>query len=62
MAELNSIKLYEGHLVNHERIARNVYKVTYSHGLEVCVNYNLTNVVVDGVTINSLDYAVIKEA
>lgn len=60
--ELNRIKLYEGHLINHERIRRDVYKVNYSHGLEIYINYNLTNVVVDGISINSLDYVVTKEA
>ena len=60
--ELNNIKLYEGYLVDHERVSRDVYKVTYSNGLEIYINYNLSSVSVDGITINSLDYVVTKEA
>ncbi len=62
MDTLDGLKLYEGRLVNHQRMARDVYKVNYSNGLEVYVNYRLNNVVVDGVSIKSLDYTVTKEA
>ena len=60
--ELDSIKFYEGYLVDHKKVAREVYKVTYSNGLEIYINYRLNNVVVDGVSIKSLDYTVTKEA
>lgn len=60
--ELESLKLYEGYLVGHERVAREVYKVTYSNGLEIYINYRLSNVIVDGFSIKSLDYIVTKEA
>lgn len=56
MNELDALKLYEGHLVKHERLAQNVFKVTYSHGLELTLNYNKTSVIVDGVTIGGLSY------
>lgn len=60
--ELKNIKLYEGHLINHQRVMRDVYKVNYSHGLEIYINYGLTSVVVDGHNINSFDYVITKEA
>lgn len=62
LEELNNIKLYEGYLINHQRVIRDVYKVNYSNGLEIYINYNLTKVVTDGVSINGLDYVITREA
>lgn len=38
-------------MVNHEQVADQVYAVTYSDGTVVYVNYNETNMTVDGVTV-----------
>lgn len=54
--ELNELNLYGGYLVKHEQVKPNVYKVTYSHGLELYINYNSTSVVVDGKTIEGMSY------
>ena len=56
MNELKALNLYGGHLIKHERLAQNVFKVTYSHGLELTLNYNKTSVTIDGVTISGLSY------
>jgi len=37
---LNDLGIYEGYLVDHERITDNLIKVTYSNGLEVLINYD----------------------
>lgn len=62
LAELNQLKLYSGYLVNHERKAPNVYKVTYSSGLELYINYNLSPVHIEGKTIDALNYIVSNPA
>lgn len=54
--ELEALDLYGGHLIKHERIQPSVYKVTYSHGLELYLNYNTTAVIVDGNQIEGLSY------
>ncbi|TVP86129.1 MAG: hypothetical protein EA375_02380 [Acholeplasmataceae bacterium] len=56
--EMDEIGLHEGHLIHHERVRMNVYRVTYSHGLVLVINYNLTDVDVDGRTIRAMDYLV----
>lgn len=40
----------------HEKLADGVFCVTYSNGTKMCVNYNDAQVVVDGVSIPSMDY------
>ena len=40
----------------HGKLADGVFCVTYSNGTKMCVNYNDAQVVVDGVSIPSMDY------
>lgn len=58
--ELDDIKLHEGHLIGHEQLTNNVYKVTYSHGLVIYINYNLSDVLVNGVNVGSMNYTVVE--
>ena len=60
ITEINAIGIHEGMLVNHEILANNVVKVTYSHGLEIILNYNLSAVTIEGITIPSMDYRVVE--
>ena len=57
--ELDDIGIHEGYLIEHERVANNIFKVTYSNGLEILINYNL--VAADdvlGYDIPAMDYVV----
>jgi hypothetical protein len=56
--EMNALGIHLGHLENHERVRKNVYRVTYSHGLILVINYNLNAVLVDGVNIPAMNYVV----
>ncbi len=56
--ELNALGLHQGYLVNHEILANNVYRVTYSHGLKIIINYNLSSVTVGTKDVPSLSYVV----
>jgi hypothetical protein len=56
--EMNTLGIHQGHLVNHERLLKNVYRVTYSHGLSLVLNYNLNLVTIDGVDISAMSYVV----
>ncbi len=56
---MNLLGIHEGYLVNHERVRLNVYEVTYSNGLTLLINYNLSPVVVGTQTIDALDYIVV---
>lgn len=60
VTELDSIGVHEGHLVGHEVLEFNVIKVTYSHGLEVVINYNLNPVTINGQVIESTNYVVLE--
>src|SRR5690554_2949927 len=53
---INELKIHEGSIVDHERLAPNVFKTMYSNGVEIIVNYGITNATVDGITIPSLDF------
>jgi hypothetical protein len=59
--EIDEIGIHGGYLVGHEQIANNVYKVTYSNGVVVLINYNLT-AVSDGISYNipAMDYLVLE--
>ncbi|MFP4478047.1 MAG: DUF5696 domain-containing protein [Candidatus Izemoplasmatales bacterium] len=59
---LDEIGIHEGYLVDHERLMSNVFKVTYSHGLVILINYNLSPVEnVLGHNIPAMDYLVLGE-
>lgn len=58
--ELDMIGLHEGYLVGHEQVANNVFKVTYSHGLTIYINYNLSDVTVNTIHVGSMDYTVVE--
>lgn len=48
--------LNTNHLINHEVIETNVYKVVYSNNVEIYLNYSLATKVVDGVEIKGMNY------
>lgn len=58
VTELDDLGIHSGYLVNHEQLAYNVFKVEYSQGLVIVINYNLSAVVVEGETVSPLDYVV----
>jgi hypothetical protein len=60
VAELDEIGIHNGYLVDHELLAANVIKVTYSHGLQIIINYNLSPIIIDGTTIDATDYSVLE--
>jgi hypothetical protein len=60
--ELNRLGIHKGYLINHERVMNNVYKVMYSSGLTIVLNYNLSPIVYQGKTISSMDYFVVQGA
>ena len=47
-------------MVNHERLAPNVYRTTYENGKQVIVNYNTVDYLVEelGVTVAARGYYV----
>ena len=56
---MDMLGIHEGYLINHERIRFNVYRVTYSHGLSLLINYNLNPVTIGTITMDALDYVVV---
>ena len=57
----NLTEVRNAYMVHHEEVAKNVYKITYSNGYSVYVNYNKENVTVDGETIEAEAYIVVKK-
>jgi len=57
---VNSLGIHKGTLTGHERLQNNVYKVTYSHGLEFVINYNLNPRYVDSYTIDGMSYLILE--
>jgi len=60
VTEMNQIGIHQGYLVSHERLANNVFEVTYSSGLRIAINYNLSNVMVEGQVVFGMDYLVLE--
>lgn len=59
--ELDSLGIHEGYLVGHEKIQKNVFLVTYSTGLEIIINYNLSDITTTtGIDVESLNYVVLE--
>lgn len=48
-------------IVKHEKVGNDVYKVTYENGGVIAVNYSNEDVVVDGITVGSKDFARIRK-
>jgi len=46
----------KANIIGHERLSSNVFKTYYDNNKFVITNYNLTNVIVDGIEINGIDY------
>lgn len=64
--ELKQIGLHKYNLVGHERIQNNVFKVSYGDSinsvkLQIYINYDLRDVVVEGMTVKSLGYKVVSK-
>jgi len=57
--EMDLLGIHQGYLVNHELLMNNVYRVTYSHGLTLIINYNLSPVSIGTIVIGAMDYKVI---
>lgn len=57
----NLTEVRNAYMVSHEEVAANVYKVTYSNGYSVYVNYNKESVTADGETIEAEAYIVVKK-
>ncbi|MFP4015568.1 MAG: DUF5696 domain-containing protein [Halanaerobiales bacterium] len=47
-------------IIDHQRLAENVYKTVYSNGCSVIVNYNSFTVNIEGTRVNGEDYIVIQ--
>ncbi|HLT00152.1 MAG TPA: DUF5696 domain-containing protein [Acholeplasma sp.] len=62
METLNNLKIAEGRLVNHVRVRTNVYEVTYSNGLKLLINYNLTGVTINNKHVPAMNYLVLQGA
>ncbi|MCR3905422.1 MAG: DUF5696 domain-containing protein [Tenericutes bacterium] len=58
--ELNQIGIHQGYLVSHERLSNNVFEVSYSSGLRIVINYNRSNVIVEGQTVSGMDYLILE--
>ena len=53
-------KIYDKSVVIHEELAQDVMSTTFEGGIQVIVNYNSSNVIIDGNTIPALDFISIE--
>lgn len=44
------------HLINHERLENNLYKVRYKNNVEIILNYSLSSKEYDGINIDGMNY------
>ncbi len=54
-------QVHTADMVRHERLAEDVYRVTYSNGCAVVVNYSEEAYTVDGLTVEPMHYGLSKE-
>lgn len=47
-------------MVNHEELQKEVYRTTYANGVQVIVNYNVSDVMIDGQTVPNQGYLIIR--
>lgn len=57
-AEVNGVlgKVHNERIVAHEKLAEGLFKTVYESGTYVIVNYNATNAIVNGMTIEAEGY------
>ena len=62
--EFNDNLAFTGNCIikEHQKLQDNVYKVTYSNGNKVYVNYSQNEVTVDNVTVAAKNYTVVDAA
>jgi hypothetical protein len=60
VSEMNQIGIHQGYLVSHVRLSNNVYEVTYSSGLRIVINYNLSSVTVEGQVVFGMNYLILE--
>ncbi|MBE6788403.1 MAG: hypothetical protein E7539_01935 [Ruminococcaceae bacterium] len=60
--EFNSKLAFTGNstIEEHTQVAANVYRLTYSNGNKVYVNYNQSDITIDNVTVKAQNYAVVN--
>lgn len=58
--EISGLGVSGAEMVKHEKLAENVYKVTYSNGTVITVNYGSTDFSADGQTVKAESYTVRK--
>lgn len=56
--EMDTLGIHNGYLIGHEVLSNNLVKVTYSHGLQLFINYNLNDVNYNDMLIPAMDYVV----
>jgi hypothetical protein len=61
--ELNDIGIHATRMIDHAILSSDgsVTKTTYANGMEILFNYRSTPVDVEGVTIDAMDYVIVKE-
>lgn len=57
----NLTDVRDAYMVEHEEVASDVFKVTYSNGTVIYVNYNADSVTVDDVTVDAEAYKVVEK-
>ena len=58
--ELDNIGIHKGSLIDHIKLENNVYQVTYSTGLKIIINYNLSDVTIGTTDVGAMDYIVLE--
>ncbi len=53
--------VWNAKIIKHESIAENIYRVGYSNGTTIYINYDDEEVICDGYKVNGLDYLVVEK-